>query len=196
MNIAILGAGNVGTSLGRKLAGAGHSVSYGVRDVASEKARRAAQTARVVPVSEAVTDADIVLIAVPWAAVEPMVRSLDLSGRIVVDATNAYHIGPEGVSGTVQTSCAELIQQWAPAARVVKAFNQTGFNNLADPDYGAPRPVMFVCGNDASATEAVCDIAEAIGFDARNAGGLGRRASLGEPRPSVDPSRLHRRVRT
>lgn len=79
-----------------------------------------------------------------------------------------------------ETSGAEKIAALATGAKVVKCFNQTGFGNIAKTDYENGKPVMFVCGDDGEANEAVRKLAEEIGFEAIAAGEL-KIARLLEP---------------
>lgn len=162
MKIAIVGAGRVGTTLGERWASGGHEVVYGVRDPADPRHARLGSAA---PPAEAVRRADVVVIALPWAAVEDVVREVDLSGAVVIDATN-----PLGAAGEV--SGAERIAAWAPGARVVKAFNTTGWENMADPSYPGGRAAMLVAADDAGAKEAALALAGELGFDAIDAGPL------------------------
>ena len=90
--VAMIGTGNVGAALGRRFAENGHKVIYGSRDPSAADVRElvAATGHGAVAVSqaEAAAQADIVVLAVPWTAVESIVRSLpSLSGKIVVDLT-------------------------------------------------------------------------------------------------------------
>ncbi len=90
MKIGIIGAGNVGSTLGRALSKAGHAVLYGVRDAQSPKldALRRDGGLLVSP-REAVARSEAVLLATPWGATETALRELgDLGGRPLLDATN------------------------------------------------------------------------------------------------------------
>ena len=95
MNIAILGAGNIGRTLGVKWLAAGHQVTFGVRELESPKtevAQAAADKARFTTnLKEAVEEADVVLIALPSKAVEPALDALGpaLDHKAVIDAANA-----------------------------------------------------------------------------------------------------------
>lgn len=174
MKIAVLGLGQVGNGLGMRLVLAGHRVCFGVRDPHRPETLQAASAAgaTVASLQDATRSAEVVLLAVPWSAAESVIRALDLRGKILVDVTNAYRIDGDGVSGTASPSGIEQMVAWAPGAKLVKAFNQTGFNNLANPDYGLVRPVMFACGSDVDAVAIVLTLAADIGFDAVNAGDL------------------------
>ena len=70
------------------------------------------------------------------------------------------------------TSDAERVAQWAAGAKVFKAFNTTGSNNMADPIINGLRTMMFVCGDDEAAKPVVMQLAADIGFDAVDAGRL------------------------
>ena len=73
MKVAILGAGNIGGTLARRLARSGHEVTIGVRDPASPRAREAAGSVRVATTAQAVDKTDAVIFAVPGAAVEELI---------------------------------------------------------------------------------------------------------------------------
>lgn len=101
-------------------------------------------------------------------------------GKVLIDATNPLLPNLAGLEVGTSSSGAELIASWAPGARVVKAFNTFGANVMATPEFGGARPVLFYCGDDGAAKSAVGELAEAIGFDAKDAGPL-RQARLLEP---------------
>lgn len=162
MRIAILGAGRVGTTLGGGWTQHGHEIVYGVRDPADP---RHAGHGSVATTADAVRGVDMVVLTLPWAAVEGVVRGLDLDGVVVVDATNPLGAIDSG-------SGAERIAGWAPSARVVKAFNTTGWENMADPAYADGRAAMFVAADDPEAKARVRELAGELGFDAVDAGPL------------------------
>jgi 8-hydroxy-5-deazaflavin:NADPH oxidoreductase len=179
MRIAIIGAGNVGQALGQGWEKRGHQVHYGVRNPGDDKYHNlSAATPR-----EAMADADAIVLATPWPAIEDAVRGLgDLAGRILIDCTNPVGMQSDGlglVLGYV-TSGGELVAQWAAGASVFKAFNTTGFNNMADLSGYEVTPVMFVAGDDAAKKPLVMGLARDIGFEAVDAGPL-RMARLLEP---------------
>ena len=185
MKIGILGAGPVGGNLGRAWAGRGHQVVFGVRDVGSDKARRAVVAAvaaagadvRAVSLSEAAAWGDVVVVAVPWAAVqETLAAAGDLRGKIVIDTTNAIR-WENGPVKAVEGSGAEMVAGWLPGSRVVKAFNTIGAEQMLQPDFNGVPADMFVCGDDAAARATVAALAQDIGFEARDAGPL-RNAAL------------------
>ena len=179
MRIAVIGAGNVGGSLGRVWSKRGHQVRYGVPNPADAKYR---DLPAATP-DAAAADAEAIVLATPWPATEAAIRGLgDLSGRLVIDCTNPLGMGTDGLGLVVGHSISggELVAQWAPGAAVFKTFNTTGFNNMADLSDYQVTPVMFVAGDDAARKPAVMGLVRDIGFEAIDAGPL-RIARLLEP---------------
>lgn len=173
MRLSILGAGNVGMALGRAFARRGETVVFGVPDPAKYADAAAAFGARAAGVAEAIAASDVVVLAVPYAAVATIARSVpDWQGKILVDATNPLGPGLAGLSLGTTTSGGEVLASLAQGARVVKAFNTTGAENLGDPRYPGGSLFMPVCGDDAQARERVLALATRIGFDAVDLGPL------------------------
>ena len=181
MTLAILGTGSVGSALGPRFAAVGHTVVYGSRqpdrdDVRALVARTGPEASAALP-ADAVAEADVVVLATPWEATQALVRSLDLAGKVVLDTTNPLSFPDLGL--VVDTSAGEWVQSWAPDARVVKAFSSVGANVMADTDFPAGvRPVMFVAGDDAGAKAIAMGLAEALGFEGVDAGGIVRSRAL------------------
>jgi len=184
MRLAIIGAGNVGATLAGAFTQAGHDVVFGVRDPGSPRVQEALASLggshRALPVADAVAKAEVVLLATPWDGAQDAIASAGgLGGRVLVDCTNP--LGPDlGLLIGQTTSGGEQVASWARGARVVKAFNTTGFNNMANPRYPEGAATMFICGDDAEARRIVQALAEAIAFDVVDCGPL-RQARLLEP---------------
>jgi len=175
MTLAILGAGNVGMALARAFVRAGEAVTLGVPDPA--KYRDAVATlgpkATVGPTEAAIGSGQTIILAVPYGAAQSIARSwTDWGGRILVDATNPLAPGLAGLSVGTTTSGAEEIAAAARGARVVKAFNTTGAENMADSRYPGASIFMPVCGDEAEARARVIALATLIGFDAVDFGAL------------------------
>jgi len=175
MSISIIGAGNVGMALGRALTQRGETVVFGVPDPAkyADEARSLGTRARVTTTADAVSASDVVILAVPYGALPTIAQSVgDWQGRILVDATNPLAPGLAGLTVGTTTSGAEELARLAKGARVVKAFNTTGAENMANAAYPGGVPFMPVCGDDAEARRRVMALATLIGFDAVDLGPL------------------------
>jgi predicted dinucleotide-binding enzyme len=170
---AIIGLGNMGKGLARRLAGKTELVLAG-RDSATANAFADTLPAGVTVLDQAaaIAQADIVIVALPYAAALDFVRSTDLSGKVVVDISNPLKADFSGLTIGHTTSAAEELQAAAPAARVVKAYN-TIFASLFDlpVDQTATVPV-FLAGNDEAAVAAVEKLVEASGFAVEKTGTL------------------------
>ena len=179
MKIGILGAGNIGGNLGKGWAAAGHEIVFGVRDPQSEKTTAAiaaaGPNAQAASVREAVDFGEVVALAVPWQAVaDALAEAGDLGGKVLIDCTN--RLGP--VAPGSAASAAEDVARLAPSARVVKAFNTLGYENLADPRYGALVATAFIAGDDQQAKSTAARLAQDLGFEVEDAGPLANAALL------------------
>jgi len=175
MKISILGAGNVGMALARALLRAGQSVTLGVPNPAryAEAVAALGPQATLTGSDEAIERGELVILAVPYAAALAIAQGrADWQGRVLVDATNPLAPGLAGLSLGTSTSGAEQVAERACGARVVKAFNTTGAENMADSRYAQGQPMMPVAGDDAAARQQVLALATLIGFDAIDMGPL------------------------
>jgi hypothetical protein len=168
MQIAIIGAGNVGTTLGTALGGKGHAVTYGSRNPAKTKARNAKR------ISESLIGAEAVILATPWIATEALVceHADGLADKIVIDATNPIHPSLARLAVGAHMSGVELLQSQARKAKFFKAFNSTGVNVMAKPRFPEGKAAMFVAGPEGTAKETVLRIVADVGFEAVDAGEL------------------------
>jgi predicted dinucleotide-binding enzyme len=137
--IAIIGTGDVAKALGPEFAKQGHDIVYGSRSPDSQKAKDiVAMTpgkAMAKLSKDSVRDASIVVLAVPGELVEEITRGLgDLSGKIIIDPTNALAGDWDTeLSIGVSTSNARIIQDIAPDAFVVKAFSTLNWRQMVEP---------------------------------------------------------------
>jgi predicted dinucleotide-binding enzyme len=181
MHIVIVGAGNVGSALGKGWRKAGHVVSYAPRDATGKNAERARRDGfDVVAMGEAAGRAEVIALAVPWPSIADAVKALgDLAGKTVIDAVNPVTPALELALGFTD-SAAETVARLAPGAHVVKAFNTTGAENMAAAYSFKVKPMMPVASDDAGAKATVIRLAQDLGFEAVDAGPL-RAARLMEP---------------
>lgn len=176
MKIAVIGAGNVGGTLGRRWAALGHEVTFGVRDPTREKYQGLVTLtggrARLASNQQACADAALILLATPWSTTQAALSQCGaLEGKVVVDSTNPLGADLKLTIGHTDSG-GEQVARWAKGAQVVKAFNTTGFNIMEDPVIQGQNPVMFVAGDEPAAKTVVLDLAGAIGFEAIDAGPL------------------------
>jgi predicted dinucleotide-binding enzyme len=129
-------------------------------------------------VRAAVEASEVVVLATPWNAAADAVQSAgDYGGRVLVDVTNPIGPGFALVHGHT-TSGAEELAKLARGARVVKAFNSTGLENMAEPRYGTRRALMLVAGDDTGARDAVVTLANDLGFEGIGLPSLSRARDL------------------
>lgn len=181
MRIGVIGAGNVGSTLGRGLASAGHSIQYGVRDPRAEVPERLWHDGALVgSVRDTVAWSEVLILATPWGATESaLAEAGDLGGRPLLDATNPLGARLSLTHGHTDSG-GEQVQRWAPTARVVKVFHTTGAENMADPIYGDQRAILFACGDDADAVAVAVRLSTDLGFETVPLGPL-TNARLTEP---------------
>lgn len=177
MEIAIIGAGDVGSTLGRLLAKKGHQIMFGVRNLQSHNVlnliRSINSGVKVGTIGEAASFADVIVLAIPWMAVQETIKSAgDLSGKILIDPTNPIKADLTGLIIESSTSAAEEIAKWAKDSKVVKAFNSIGAKTLDNLQFGLVRADAFICGDDFKSKTVVKKLATEIGFDTVDAGPL------------------------
>jgi hypothetical protein len=178
MKIGIIGAGNVGRALATASVRAGHSVNITsategeAEGVAAEVGEGATA---VLSNKEAAAGAETIILAVPFDAVSDIARELgsELEGKTLIDVTNRF--APEQLDAP---SNAELIQQMAPNANVVKAFNTIFAAHQADPIVDGIQLDGFVAGDDAAAKQKVLEFIRSLGFRPVDAGPLAMSRAL------------------
>ena len=175
MEISIIGAGDVGGTLGRIWVKKGHHLMFGVRNLQSHNVlnliRSINSSVKVGTIGEAASFADVIVLAIPWIAVEETIKSAgDLSGKILIDPTNPINADLTGLIIESSTSAAEEIAKWAKGSKVVKAFNSIGAKTLDNLQFGLVRADAFICGDDFKSKTVVKKLATEIGFDTVDAG--------------------------
>jgi predicted dinucleotide-binding enzyme len=123
MRITIVGTGFIGGVLGRALAASGQDVTFASRHPDDDDVAAGTQAA-VAPVGDALGSADVIVLAVPGAAVRELTKEHAgaLAGKLVIDATNQ-------MGEAVANARASL-----PASiRYARAFNTLGGENMAEP---------------------------------------------------------------
>jgi len=182
MNLAIIGAGNVGNALAAGWNAAGHRITFGMRD-AQAAPRSGVSNATYAGVAAAAQTSEALVLSVPWQAVPDALASAgDLTGKILIDCTNPLKMGPNGLELAIglTTSGAERVAELAPGASVFKTLNQTGFANMEHAHDFASPALMYVAGDDDTRKPLVMSLVADLGFEALDAGPL-RIARLLEP---------------
>jgi 8-hydroxy-5-deazaflavin:NADPH oxidoreductase len=180
MKVAIIGSGNVGKALAGSATKAGHQVALAASDPAhAEEAAKATSAQAAKNNSDAVKDADLVVLAVPASKVDEVVGALapELDGKVIVDVTNRFN-AQDPASTLDGSSMAEHIQKKAPRAHVVKAFNYAFASNMANPQVEGRNLDAYVAGDDEGAKQKVQDFARSIGFRPIDAGPLAMARAL------------------
>jgi predicted dinucleotide-binding enzyme len=177
MDIAIIGAGNVGKALAGSFKRAGHQVTIAAAhpDHAVDAAK-AIGTASATTTSDAIAGSDLVILAVPATALDALAPEIREAarGKVVVDVSNRPTPDPSGAS----TSVAEELQAKLPNSKVVKAFNTLFATRQAQPEIGGVKADGFVAADDAGAKKTVLDAVESIGFRPVDAGSLAAARTL------------------
>ena len=160
MKIAIVGTGNVGTSLGSALIDKRYEIVYGSRNPDSTSVPNGA---RVKSQADAVADSDVVIMAIPHGAVKDTVEAIGaerFSGKTVIDVTNVYDENMRWVSGP--KSAAEELAEMIPNAKVVKAFNTVFAKEMRTGSLNGEKLTLLVAGDDAEAKNNAKNIGESL----------------------------------
>jgi len=165
MRIAVLGAGHIGSTVGRLWHAAGHEITFAAQDTAEPLALadELGNRAHAATVAGAVAAADVVLVAVPGIAVLDVLSAAgNLDGKVIIDAAN--------MMGAGRLSLRQLADSF-PRARWARAFNTLQARVLADENHRQPSWVLFLSG-DETAKPAVAQLIADAGFEPADLGGI------------------------
>lgn len=170
MKIAVIGTGKMGRGFASALSSR-HKVVFGSRDPArAAKVVRATGAAGAASYAEAASGADIVILAVPWKAMDETLPALGkLTGKVIVDISAPY--GKE-VEALGTRSSGEVVQKKLRGARVVKGWSHVFAKFLTDPDVDGIESSVLIAGDDAPAKRVVFKMARDMGFHPVDVGGL------------------------
>ncbi len=177
--IGIIGSGVVGQSLGAGFAKHGYKVMVGTRDTSklSEWQTEVGSNVQLGSSDETAAFADILVLATKGTAAKEVIQALnkeDLKNKTVIDATNPIADLPpdEGVLKfftNKDKSLMEELQEAAPEANFVKAFNTVASTYMVNPEFES-KPTMFISGDDDNAKKEVIEIVEQFGFEPEDMG--------------------------
>ncbi len=172
--VAVIGTGRMGGAFGKTFGAAGYKIIYGSRDPSDAKVQevvKATPGATALNQKDAAAKASIIILATPWGATEAAIKAMgDISGKLIIDPTNAIQFGKDGASLSVDTSGGELVRDWAKGAQVVKAFNTVGYFVIAQPDVLGEKVAVFLASDDAAAKAKVAEIVKPLGFETVDVG--------------------------
>lgn len=145
--LAVLGAGNIGGTLGRKWQAAGHRVAFGVSDPHGKNAQtlreELGERVTIGTVDEVLaTDPAIIVLALPGVQMDTIVakHAARLDSRVIIDTANRLGGGPMNSFAT--------LQKYTPHAHLFRAFNSLGWENFVDPLFNGVQADLFYCGPD------------------------------------------------
>lgn len=180
MNISIIGTGNMARALGTRLLADGHEVTF-----VSRSPERGQALAEELGGSARASDApsgDVVVLAVYHVAWDDVLaRHGDaLDGKVVIDHSNPVNEDFSGLVDRPAGSAAQELAARVPGARVVKAFNTTFANTLAEGEVAGQRLDVFLASDDDDAKATVAGLVEGGGMNALDAGPLAHARYLEE----------------
>lgn len=181
-SIAVIGGtGNLGWALARRWAKAGHAVTIGSRG-----ADKAADAARQIEVSgglagvkgmtneDAAADAEIVVVAVPFASQEPILNSIAKAaqGKLIVDTTVPLVPPKVARAQMPEAGCAALAARaiLGEEARLVSAFHNVAAHKLKED--GDIECDVLVFGDTVADRDIVVDLAQSAGLTGIHGGPL------------------------
>lgn len=163
MKIAIIGTGNVGGALATQLAKAGHQIFLGVQDIHSFKGKYLLENPNtsVHSVSESAENAEVILVAAIPEATQIIAKEIKsfVKGKTLIDAMNSIQTRPKDFNNSF-----EAFRYFLPETLIVKCFNTTGFENMANPIYDNEGIDMFVASSSVEGKKIAEKLALDIGF--------------------------------
>lgn len=141
MKIAVIGAGNIGHTLGQKWSKSGYTIYYGVREPEHGKYAHLHESGQVCSIMDALTPARVVLLAIPGDAVTEFAEEYteSLNGKLIIDATNNIRGGP--------MNNLEVLYKKTSNTQLVRAFSTLGWENFENPVVNGQQVDLFYCGH-------------------------------------------------
>jgi 8-hydroxy-5-deazaflavin:NADPH oxidoreductase len=174
MQVLVIGTGNMGAGFVKQLTAAGHQVSVAARDGGKAQALAQQYGAKAVAIADAANSVDAIVVATPYEQAASALNSAgDVAGKVVIDITNPLNADYMGLTVGHSTSAAEEIAR-ATGAEVVKAFNTIFAQVLAEGAQlgNGQKATVFVASDSDRARQIARALAESMGFQVMDAGGL------------------------
>jgi 8-hydroxy-5-deazaflavin:NADPH oxidoreductase len=173
MRIAIIGTGRMGKGFATALS-PHHDVVLGSRDPrrAGDVVAKTGAT-QAVSYTEAAAGAEVVILTVPWNAMDETLSQVgDLNGTVVIDVSFPYKKSERQALENKGTSTAEDIQARLTRARVFKGWNHIHARDLVSPELDGIAPSVLIAGDDPAGKKVVFELARDMGFDPVDVGPL------------------------
>jgi 8-hydroxy-5-deazaflavin:NADPH oxidoreductase len=187
--IGIIGAGNIGSTIGGLWIKSGHSVMFSSRhpDELKDMVAKLGNLAQAGSVEQAIGFGEVLFIAVPYGAIPQIGKdySAAMKGKVMLDACNAVPARDGAVADEVEKNGIGVTsQKYFPDARIVRAFNTMSYAIFArEANRPAPKLAIPIAGDDPEAVQVAASLVRDAGFDPVVVGKLSdaRRFQRGQP---------------
>ena len=170
MKISIIGAGNIGKTLGQKWASKGHDVTFGLRSLQPEKVQALMDTVgnnvTTATIDEALTTGEVILFALPAKAFRNAIPTWadNLAGKILIDATNFV--------GQTPMHSLDVLREHTTNTVLIRAFSNLGWENFAQPTINDQQVDLFYCGDQGDKQNLIHQLIVDIGLNPIYIGGV------------------------
>jgi len=179
MKVGIIGSGIVATTLGAGFLKHGHEVMLGTREASKlAEFEKANPKGRIGTFAETAQFGELIVLTVKGTAALDALElagTANLAGKTVIDTTNPIADAPPEHAvlkyfTNQDKSLMEMLQEKAPSAHFVKAFNSVGAPAMVNPNFAGGKPTMFIAGNNEAAKKTVSGILDQFGWDIEDIG--------------------------
>ncbi len=189
LRIGVIGAGNIGSTIGGLWVKSGHPVMFSSRhpDELKDMVTKLGSLAQAGSVEQAIAFGEALFIAVPYGAIPQIGKdySAAMKGKVMLDACNAVSTRDGAIADEAeQNGIGVTSQKYFPDARIVRAFNTMSYTIFArEANRGDPKLAIPIAGDDAQAVQVAAGLVRDAGFDPVVVGKLAdaRRFQRGQP---------------
>ncbi len=187
--IGIIGAGNIGSTIGGLWVKSGHTVMFSSRhpDELKDMVTKLGSLAQSGSVEQAIAFGEVLFIAVPYGAIPQIGKdySAAMKGKVMLDACNAVSTRDGTIADEVeQNGIGVTSQKYFPDVRIVRAFNTMSYMIFArEANRSDPKLAIPIAGDDTQAVQIAAGLVRDAGFDPVVVGKLAeaRRFQRGQP---------------